>query len=109
LNASKLYPPVPDWSKLPEEMRFLGEPAEEYYKFTYVFSDEGREHIQNHVTPQAISQLSLVAEQVRRVGYENIKAWWKKLGSHEHDEALMVVNLMGVLDALDLPYYDHDS
>jgi len=109
LHSSKLCPPTPDWSKLPDEMRFLGEPAEEYYKFTYVFSEDGREHIQNQVTPQEIAQLSLVAEQVRRVGYKNIQAWWKKLGSHEHEEAAMVFNLMGVLDALDLPYYDPNS
>jgi hypothetical protein len=106
LNASKLIPPLPDWSKLPEEMRFLAEPAIQYSGFQYVFSDEGRDHVRDAVTPHDMEKLALVAEQVRRVGYGKIKAWWKPLSLHAHIEAAMVFNLMGVLDALALPYYD---
>jgi hypothetical protein len=106
LNASKLLPALPDWSKLPEEIRFLSEPAEQYSGFHYVFSDEGRDRVRAAVTPQDMEKLSLVAEQVRRVGYAKIKAWWKPLSMHAHIEAAMVFKLMGVLDALALPYYD---
>ena len=106
LNASKLHPPLPDWSKLPEEMRFLAEGAEHCSKFQFVFSEEGHDRIRGQATPQEMEQLSAVAEQVQRVGYPKIKAWWKPLSMSAHIEAAMVFNLMGVLDALELPYYD---
>jgi hypothetical protein len=87
-------------------MRFLAEPAEWCSRFQYVFSDEGRDRVRDEVTPKDMEKLALVAEQVRRIGYGKVKAWWKPLSMHAHIEAAMVFTLMGVLDALALPYYD---
>jgi len=102
LDSTQLVRPVPDWSILPAEMAFLAESAEECYEFEYVFSDEGRQHIKDVVSPQQLAQLSLVAEGVKRIGYPTIREWWKRIGTHEHIEARMVFNLMGVLAVLEL-------
>jgi hypothetical protein len=58
------------------------------------------------VTTEERAAFTDAAEHVRRIGYQNVKKWWDQLGTKEHIEASMVFNLMGVLDALGLKYYD---
>jgi hypothetical protein len=106
LRPAELHPATPDWSKLPANLAFLAEPAEQAQKFSHVFSEAGREHIRDSITSQEKAQLEFVAEQVRNVGFKTVKAWYNQLGTWEHIEALLVFNLIGALDALGLKYYD---
>jgi hypothetical protein len=85
-------------------MEFLAEPAVKCKQFAYVFSEEGREHIQATASQDEVAELALVAEQMRRVGYSNVKAWRQKFRTSDHIEPSLVFKLIGVLDALDLPY-----
>jgi len=106
LKSQRLVEAMPDWSKLPAGTEFLAQPAEWAKRFKYVFSEEGREHVQKTVTPEDKSWLTGIAEQIRRVGYGKVDEFSRRLGFSEHIEALMVYNLIGVLDALGLRYYD---
>lgn len=101
-----LFRPTPDWSTVPEDLRALGLAAELCSKFTYVFSEEVREQLPNRVTPEERTILAQAAEQIRTVGYDRVKAWWMQRGTRENVEPSLVFNMIGVLDALDLPYYE---
>lgn len=105
IRSSDLPPPEPDWSKLPAGWEFLGPPALTFSRFEYEFSEIGREQIQSAVTPAEREELRAVAEGVRRVGFGAVKQWCSRMGVLEHVEASMVFGLLGVLDALELPYY----
>jgi len=99
------FRPTPDWSKLPVDMRFLAEAAEMCSKFTYSSSDEGRENIVRTTTNEEREMLEAVAVRVRETGYKKIKEWASPLILY-HTEAHLVSNLISVLDALNLPYYN---
>jgi hypothetical protein len=53
-----------------------------------------------------IDYLKPVAESVQALGFTKIKAWYSMMGIREHIEASMIFNLMGLLDALQLPYFE---
>lgn len=102
LNAMHLPDPTPDWSTVPEDFRALSLPAEHSTRFTYVFSEEGREYIRETVSPKEVAKFDQAAAEVRRIGYERIRSWWIARGTKLHVEARLLSHLMGVLDALGL-------
>jgi hypothetical protein len=104
LDLGEGFTPTPDWSKVPADMRVLGEAALACDKFEYVFSPEGREHILNTVTAEERKILASAAERVRKIGFERIKTWSYPLLKY-HVEARLLSKLIAVLDALELPYY----
>ncbi len=100
-------PATPDWSKLPKELEFLARPAAECVgKFHPAFSEAGRGSIQKSATELQRNLLVPVAEQVRCVGFNTVKEWYTRLGLWEHVEASLVFELMGILDAMELKYFD---
>jgi hypothetical protein len=106
LKSDQLVPPTPDWSKLPDGFAFLAEPAMRCGKFEYAFSPAFRERAREIVPADELAELTATAQSIREAGYRRLNDWRKRLGVAEHVEAAMVFNLLGVLDALELRYYD---
>jgi hypothetical protein len=94
-----------DWSKLPDEMKFLAPAASLAERFTYSFSDPGRGNIQANTTAEERAIFLEAANGVRVIGYPAIRVWCNKMGL-EHRETSLLFNLMAVLDALELPYFE---
>lgn len=97
---------TPDWNKLPHDLQFLAEPAlEASAKYPYVWSEAGYEQVATGATQDQREHFRPVADKVRAIGADRVKDWYKRMGLFEHVEASIVMDLIGVLDALDLPYY----
>jgi hypothetical protein len=106
LKAERLIAPKPDWTKLPHGFEFIAEPAVWACRFTYVFSDAGQDAVRASVGQRELEVLKDTAGKIRSAGSDRIRAWRIKLGVDEHVEASMVFNLLAVMDALELRYYE---
>ena len=106
LRSDDLLPPTPDWSKLPDGFAFVAKPAQACAKFEYVFSEEFREQARDILPEVERAELAATAQSIREAGYRRLNDWRKRLGVREHVEAAMVFNLLGVLDALELRYFE---
>lgn len=105
IRHSALAPSVLNWSKLPQEFRFLGEVAEAVEGYSYVSSPEMQERLKELVTDEQRRLLSQAAVRVRDLGYKRIDSWRKLMGVPYHREAALIFDVFGIMDALGLIYY----
>jgi hypothetical protein len=105
LDVGEDCEPTPDWSKVPANFRSLAQAAMMCRRFTYPHSEEGQEYIVETATADERRVLTATAEEVRKIGQKNIREWASGRILY-HVEAFLLVNLIAVLEALHLPYYD---
>jgi hypothetical protein len=105
LDVGEDCEPTPDWSKVPAEFQPLAAAAVMCSRFTYPHSEEGQEYIVETATADERTILTATAETVRKIGPENIHKWASGRILY-HVEAFLLVNLIAVLEALHLPYYN---
>lgn len=83
-----------DWRIIPEELRYLAEPARRYGQFQ--FSDQIDEFL-DAMTPQQLAELQEVRKRVNR-DLEKINCFLGKVSLSEHREAALVYFLIALLD-----------
>jgi hypothetical protein len=98
-------PAIPDWGKVPPELQFLVAPAQICRKFTYIFSEEGREQAGKEVSDEEKALITAAGEKVKEMGFANVKKWYSAVEGRVHREATCMFNLMGCIDALGVKYY----
>jgi hypothetical protein len=77
-------PPVkPDWSKLPEELRYLGGPATRYGQLQF---HEQRKRFKRAMTPEQRDELTALARRLRSSGdMARLMAWWRECADRGDD------------------------
>lgn len=88
-------PPL-DWSKLPDDLRYLAEPAEKYGK--YQFEEEICAFLER-MTADEEDELRALDRLARR-DYDSINAFIRGHRITEHEESCLVYFLIGLLDGM---------
>ena len=96
--------PIPDWEKLPHNWRFLADAALVCAAFPFPECDEDNRFVQSNLEQKTLVLLRSAAEEIKRIGWRDIKTWCSEYGVFEHVEAAMIFNLLGCLSAFDIPY-----
>jgi len=99
-------PPQPllDWTKLPEHLRYLAEPAEKFGKYT--FEEEWRRFVEN-ASEQDINELAAVSERIRMQGHvDEIYDWFRKHDVGDQPEAEKLGWMIELMKEADVPIED---
>jgi hypothetical protein len=92
------YSPPPvmlDWSKLPEELRYVREPAMKYGK---LWHPDHRARFARRMTRAEHKELKALAKRVRSTGdIERICEWERQYSALDHPEAQLTMVLLAVL------------
>jgi len=89
-----------DWTKLPEELSYLIEPAEKYG--VYQSSAQKAEFFEN-MTPEEEEELVRAYERIAVAGHmQMINEWLDRYPITDHREAALVWGLLSVMDAMGL-------
>jgi hypothetical protein len=87
-----------DWSKLPQELRYLAEPARKFG--VYQFHDDIVEFLEG-ITETELTELRKVNNRIKQ-DHQKIKDWLDCHRITEHREAQLIYFMFGVLDSVEL-------
>jgi hypothetical protein len=83
-----------DWSKLPEELEYLAEPAAKYGKHQF---ENQMDHFLENATEAEIEEIAVLAERVR-FDWDRIQRWLDEYELTKHPEAAAVHALTGIME-----------
>lgn len=89
-------PVVLDWTKLPEDLRYVAAPAKAYSEF---WGPANRKRLARRlaVAPQEKAQLVALAARMRPTDYGRLDEWLRAYPLEDHPEAELVFTLLAVL------------